>query len=920
MEVEFQRSPIDEKRAIRLARAILLLVISLVFATLASTLELQSLSFDEGLSILFAQKSLPSMLNTLVREDLHPPLHYLVLHFWMMAAGRKEFTVRFISLFCAVLLPPLTFALVREIYATDRGTKGHDLAVALPAAVLSGSSPFLTYYFQEARMYALLLLLTLTATLALLRATRLGGRKEWLIYSLFLSLSFYTHYSALFMVPAFFLFACLKGQEYLKRWLKFTALALMAFSPWLRPAYLQMRRLSEHPDYWPSRLSPMMVLRAFMEKISPYAPQGVALGLAASIVVLILAVLIRERSDIAAGEVLAVLNWIVPLALTSLLMSLVPKFGTRYLIISTVPFYISVVIGLARLLWRRSFPLRLLFILILASAALLSWKASSAVISGERNPRDDVRAVARYLNRKARADDAILLVENAYHSFIYYYHGEAPWYGLHVGEDFAHGAKVLNEILSSRPRRIWLVLWHHEFADPTDMVITELMRVGREVHLHKEFQGYKLKAFDIEDYDHEITAYPEPQTALSVSFGQVIRLLGFDVIGQDEGVRHYILYWEAEKHPKSDYVLSLTLVDEAGNEYLKVDDTLCTWYYLPKGWPLHVPLRGRVDVALPCDLPDIPYRVRLGVFDPSSGEYLGVWGREGRPQGRDVLLERIRIAKDRLGNFLPEIPYVLNLSFKGELELMGYDVASTELRQGDELRLTLWWRAMNKMAHNRRCEVRLVDGEGRIAFSSERPIVDGYPTSRWTSGEIDRAVYRLALPTTLPSGEYELQVGVNGEFATLTKLTVLERQRSYAIPSMQRRLDVDFGGEVTLLGCDFSAEEVREGQTLAVTLYWQAQKRMQTSYKVTVQLLTEDMQLVGQDDSVPVDWTYPTTAWAPREVVADEHKLRIGPGAKPGRYLVIVALYEEHTGRRLIALQNGERKDHATLGFIQIVP
>ncbi|MEA3459478.1 MAG: hypothetical protein U9R11_02185, partial [Chloroflexota bacterium] len=486
--------------------------------------------------------------------------------------------------------------------------------------------------------------------------------------------------------------------------------------------------------------------------------------------------------------------------------------------------------------------------------------------------------------------------------------------------DFEHGAKVLNEILHSRPRRIWLVLWHHEFADPTDMVVTELMRVGRETSPDEGFKGYELRTFDIEDYDREIVAYPEPQVAFDVSFGKIIKLLGFDVIGQDEGIRHYVLYWEAEKHPESDYILSLSAADEAGHEYLKVDDTLCTWYYLPKSWPVHTPLRGRVDVALPRDLPSIPYYVRLGVFDPVTGEYLGVWDKEGKPRGRDVLLERVTMTKDQLGDLPPKIPHTLDVPLNGKLELMGYDVTSTKLRQGGELGLTLWWRATSEMARDHKCEVRLVDGEGNTAFALERPLVADYPTSRWASGEVNRAVYHLTLPLTLSDGEYELQVGLGGRFAPLTKLNIVKRQRSYDVPPMQRRLEVDFGGEVTLLGCDFSAEEIKEGQGLAVTLYWRAQRRMQTSYKVTVQALTEDMWLIGQDDSVPVDWTYPTTAWAPGEVVADEHELRMEPGAKPGRYGVIVALYEEHTGQRLIALQDGEHKDYATLGFIQVVP
>ena len=41
----------------------------------------QSLGFDEGLSIAFASRPLSQLMHTLIYEDLHPPLHYLLLHF-----------------------------------------------------------------------------------------------------------------------------------------------------------------------------------------------------------------------------------------------------------------------------------------------------------------------------------------------------------------------------------------------------------------------------------------------------------------------------------------------------------------------------------------------------------------------------------------------------------------------------------------------------------------------------------------------------------------------------------------------------------------------------------------------------------------------------------------------------------------------
>ncbi|MFQ6059228.1 MAG: glycosyltransferase family 39 protein [Anaerolineae bacterium] len=924
----------DERVQSWLIKAAVGLIVLVAFAARLLTLGQPSLWFDEGVSVLFASKPVPDLLATVIGEDLHPPAYYLLLHFWMALAGKEEFSIRFLSVLFGVLLIPLTFATAREVYRGSR-EDGRAPLIALPAAALVGFSPFLLYYSQEARMYSVAAVLSLAAILTLLRATRLNSPSLWVAHGLFLALGLYTHYFSPFIVPAALVYVFLVGREAVGRWLRSVALAAVLVIPWLGPATMQLRRLMIFPDFWPAELSPGVISSRIVSAFLAANPSSYLLALLAVLVGLGSLVILRNllrRQTVARRETLIILAFIVPVALTSFTVSLIPKFAARYAIVAVAPLYIGLLIMLYALLWRRPAFARLLYVALVALAIFVSLNMALEAAQVPRNEHEDTRSLARYLNKHVEAEDAILLMENAYHAFVYYYHGAAPWYGLHIGQDFVGGTGALNQILATKPKRIWMVLWHHEFADPTDLVVTELLRRGRLILHKKSFRGYELKAFELEKYD-PVVPYPTPQVSLDANFAgtstgsvePLLTLRGFDVIQGEQGIKHYVLYWEARQRLERDYSLTLTLEDGdrlsgEGNEYLRLDQALSTPYFVPAAWPVGTPIRGRVDVELPLDLPAMEYQVRVKVYDPVSRRNLDVLDQRGAAAGKEVLLERVRLSKGELSDRLPPIPKALDRPFAAGLKLRGYQVKPASLRPGDPLTLTLWWEALGSVDHEVEQEIRLTDAAGHVAHREVRPVVPGYPVTRWGGGEINRAIQRVYLPASLPGGQYRLQVGLDDEFETLTTIEVQETVRSYTVPHMQHPVQVDFGGLIELLGYDLSAERVRAGETITVTLYWRARQPIPESYKVTAQLLSPALNLVAQDDSLPARWSRPTTGWLPGEVIVDPHTLRLKPGVAPGRYTLIVALYHEHTGERLRAVQEGVERDHGVLGLVGVTP
>lgn len=111
-------------------------------------------------------------------------------------------------------------------------------------------------------------------------------------------------------------------------------------------------------------------------------------------------------------------------------------------------------------------------------------------------------------------------------------------------------------------------------------------------------------------------------------------------------------------------------------------------------------------------------------------------------------------------------------------------------------------------------------------------------------------------------------------------------------------LQVDFGGELLLLGYALPAEPVPADGAVELTLYWRALHPLSSEYSVGVHLVDELGRRYGQQDSFhPAG--YPTTRWLPGEYARDVHRLALAPGTPPGRYQLLVTIYEAQSGRRL---------------------
>lgn len=281
----------------------------------------------------------------------------------------------------------------------------------------------------------------------------------------------------------------------------------------------------------------------------------------------------------------------------------------------------------------------------------------------------------------------------------------------------------------------------------------------------------------------------------------------------------------------------------------------------------------------------------------------------------------------------------LAAQFGEGIALRGFDISSRALRPNQSFDLTLYWQALRQIDTNYWLLIQVLDSAGRpLAHSTTLPYMGRYATVLWKPGDIFADRYRLTIvPDALP-GAAELVVLLDafgspseaqwtldgqpaGERLRLTTLKIAPETQPVYHPA--RPLSVRLGEEARLIGYDLSESSVRAGQTISLTLYWQAARSTRRDYHVFVHLICADGKLLAQDDGVPGRGWFPSVIWAGGDVIRDEHMLELPLDVSAGDCVLSVGLYDYDTGERLPAVNAGGQRlaeDRVVLTGFDILP
>jgi len=196
------------------------------FALRLAFLGRQSLWYDEAFSLAVARADWPTFWAALLSDGVHPPGYYLLLRGGLALFGAGEFGLRFPSVLAGTLAVPLTCQLGRALGSRRWG---------LAAGLLLSLNPFALWYAQEARMYSLLLCLSVAGGYAFWRLAVRPDLRRWLGLAFVSALSFGIHYFAFVLSLAQFVYlvaSLRRTHRVLRWWVAAQAAAFLTFLPW----------------------------------------------------------------------------------------------------------------------------------------------------------------------------------------------------------------------------------------------------------------------------------------------------------------------------------------------------------------------------------------------------------------------------------------------------------------------------------------------------------------------------------------------------------------------------------------------------------------------------------------------------------------------------------------------------------------
>jgi mannosyltransferase len=449
-----------------------------------------SLWLDEGWSLATARLPWRALLGVVASQDSNASAYYVLLHAWLRL-GEDAWTLRLLSVAAGIATVPVVFLLGRRL-ASAR--------VGLLAATLVAVNGFHVQYAQEARSYALAVLLATASTLLFVRGVEAAPAtpawRSWGGYVLATALAVHAHAFAL-LVPA----AHLASLAFLPRravpWRRVLAAAAATGALLLPLGLVLLERLREPsaPLGWAPALSVRLVAGLFwllsgntnyVDRSARDALLGMPL-LGVTFVLCAVALVGAARAwrdggrtaDVWRRALLA--SWLlVPIALLAAASLVRPMFVSKYLVVCLPALSLLAAVGIGDLRRGRVRAAATVAVLALGLAALPPYYAARA-----RN-REWQDATAHLL-AQARPDDAALFCVGPGRILFEHYAarpgGTASPSTTPLAVAYPATAATDPESLRTSPPiergslerlaaahpRVWLVLYHDEYAGAAEV-------------------------------------------------------------------------------------------------------------------------------------------------------------------------------------------------------------------------------------------------------------------------------------------------------------------------------------------------------------------------------------------------------------------------------------------------------------------
>ncbi len=602
-----------------------LFIIALAHLLRTFSLDWQSFWIDEIHTFYFIERPFWDTVRVIIGPHHNGPLYFLLLWFWRQLTGPSDFALRYFSTLCSVLAVAATWRLARTWF---------DERVAGWAGLLLAISPFAIWFGQEAKMYALHMLLASLSTLLLIKALRANRWPVWLGYGVTLNLLAYSHFFGAFAIAAQGLITLITtwhAPRRLRAYLITMALVTLPYLPVLRFA-LRVLPSFQQQDISKGFVTLEHMLQEFASEFALRSSRLYVVPISRLLwplaALLALGLFAAWRRDWRRGLWVSGLLFLPP-AIYYPLSFYVPVFSPKYLS-AIYPFFIIILaltIEICRRWWRP---------LAWGCLALMVGVAGWANVRNLTDPvyqRADWRGAAEFLERHAQADDVITVFAHyADRGLLRYYTGAARVERFQ-GQPYDPDA-YYDGFQARGYGAMWLVL-HHDGAMAPHHRLREVAGARypliTEAHPNRgqiAILGYNL------NWRH--SALPERATPLEARFENGLALTGYHVdatrIPPTDNRYHppshwirVVTYWRvAGDAPAPDFAPFVHLVDEAGGVWGGNLPRFPSVFHLdpPAQWEAGDLIEAHFDVNLNPVTPPGIYRLILGLTDADDAVIL----------------------------------------------------------------------------------------------------------------------------------------------------------------------------------------------------------------------------------------------------------------------------------------------------------
>jgi 4-amino-4-deoxy-L-arabinose transferase-like glycosyltransferase len=927
----------------------LLFLTGLGFGLRVQGLDFQPLWGDEGWSFYLASQPLGQLLN-LTALDIHPPLYYILLKSWLFLTGPGAEEARFLSVIAGTLLIPVVGLLGQRWFNGLAGIMG---------AAVTALAPLAIYYAQEVRMYGWVTLLGAMSVYFCLKNEALeqaqpARRPVQLAYLLSATAALYTHYYAIFILLFQGLYLLLVHRRaFFRHYFSLFLVSGMLYLPWVIYTgarlinYIENKRNVEgylplNPIRFVSDHLVTFSLGHLSAELQPYAGWSTLLFvLIAALGVLVMLLWRSSGSQTGVWEpektpkekrkpfLLLYLYLAVPLFLGYLINQFypfTPRFYERTLLLAAPAYWLLLGVGLTWLAMRQ----RLLAGAITLLMLLLLGVSLFSFYGINRYPDEDYRPLLRDIAARATPEDTLLAsyqwqmgFYQAYlpsprpHLFI------APGWGKDWAADAGGHSRLIEDLetIFARSPRLWFPAYQasgHIWEDEAEAAIAGLGYPALLQWYSPQTKLIVAGAAQTPFRQGEAANFDQRLSLLEATVGGESYQAGRDIIP----VR---LVWRKEENLGSEHWVSLRLVDEKGDTWASRDSYPQAGQRFFTDLEVGETIEDRHGLLTPAGAPPGHYRLLLSVRRVENAHPLDLRDEAGQPLGAELFLGDIELIPPEPPVGIAALPIQKEIKavFNRQVHLVGYSLAEGPFKVGEALPLTLFWESLVDQPGAFTTWLALKDGAGEtVAPYQQAPI---WPASEWPKGTLLRDPYPLPLPPTLSPGRYQLVVTLLGEEGqpltvgnadqvVLAEITTIDRPRVFEAPAPQFPFEAVFGEQARLVGLDLPQTAVKAGETLPLTLYWQALAPFDRSWKVFVHLTDEAGQIIGQQDQVPGGGEFPTNGWIPNEYLVDRYQLSVPAEARPGNYQLKIGLYDPNDFSRLPASQAGKAVgDHVSL-------